>query len=394
MDYDLIVIGGGISGLTFARRGAAHGWRTLLLEAEPRVGGCLATQRFDGEAAGFWAELGAHTAYNSYGALLELLDPELIARMQPRRQLPWRVWDGQRLQSVFARMHWPTLLPALPRLFTQPKAGLSLRDYYSRVMGRRTYDDLLRHAFNAVIAQPADDFPADLLFRKKPRRKDIPRSYTFDGGLATLVEGLVGQGVETRTGGRVEAVTRAAEGFVVTAAEGELPARRLALAVPAWEAARLLAADQAELSAVLARIAPAEVESLAVVVSREAVRLPEVSGLIAIDQAYYSAVSRDVVADANWRGLTFHFRPGRLGQDDKLALVAQVLGIEIGQIATVAGRVSRLPALKVGHAGLIEAIDAALAGQPLALTGNYFQGVAIGDCAERSRAEFERIARN
>jgi protoporphyrinogen oxidase len=390
MDYDLIVIGGGVSGLTLAARGGRAGWNTLLLEKDPVPGGCLASQRFQGEAAGFWTELAAHTCYNSYGALLELLDASTLARLRPRVRQSWRVLDQGRLQSVFARMHWPSLLPVLPRLFFTAKAGLGLRDYYSRVLGRRTYDRLLRHAFSAVSVQPADDFPADLLFRKKPRRKDIPRSFSFEGGLSTVAEGLAA-GLPLRTDAAVTGLAREGLGYRVATAAGEFSCRRLGLAVPAWEASRLLQGVAPELAGRLAGIAPAAVESLTVAVPAAAVQLPGVAGLIGVDDDFYSMVSRDVFPDPRWRGFSFHFRPGRLDRAGKLARIAQVLGVTEAEIAATAERVSQLPALKAGHAGRLAEIDRLLAGQPLALTGNYFLGVAIGDCAERSAAEFARL---
>lgn len=391
--YDLIVVGAGVSGLTLARRSAAHGWRTLLVEGDRRVGGCLASHRFDGAAEGFWAELAAHTAYNSYGALLELLDAAALQRLQARHKAPWRLWDGRRLQSVFARLHWPSLLASLPRLFVTDKSGFGLRGYYARVFGQPSYEGLLRHAFSAVLAQPADDFPAELLFRKKPRRKDVPRSYTLPGGLAGLAEALV-TGCELRTGVPVERIERAAEGFRLHAGAEVLTCRRLGLAVPAWAAARLLTEAYPDLARRLAQIAPAEVESLAVVLPKAQLALPELAGLIGIDQDFYSAVSRDIVPDARFRGFTFHFRPSRLTQDEKLERIARVLDVDPTAMVAVAERTSRLPALKAGHAAWVAAVDRILAGQPLALSGNYFYGVSLGDCAERSRDEFARLARS
>jgi len=391
MDYDLIVIGAGVSGLTLASRAKRRGWSTLVLEQADRPGGCLASHRFQGEAQGFWTELAAHTCYNSYAALLELLDGgPLMARLQPRVKRSWRVLADGRLLSVFARMHWPTLLPSLPRLFFTAKAGLGLRDYYSRVLGRRTYDALLRHAFSAVSVQPADDFPADLLFRKKPRRKDIPRSFSFKTGLSEVAEGLA-EGLELRTGTVVTGLAWEGMGYRVATAAGEIRCRRLALAVPAWEAARLLQPVHPELAARLAGITPAEVESLTVAVPAEAVRLPPVAGLIGVDDDFYSMVSRDVFPDTRWRGFSFHFRPGRLDRAGKLARIAQVLGVDAEALRDIGERVSQLPALKAGHAGRLAEIDRLLAAQPLALTGNYFLGVAIGDCAERSATEFGRL---
>jgi protoporphyrinogen oxidase len=392
MNHDLIVIGGGVSGLTLAARAVRAGWNTLLLEKAERPGGCLATHRFQGEASGFWTELGAHTCYNSYGALLELLDGgPVLERLRPRVKQSWRVLDGRQLQSVFARMHWPTLLPSLPRIFTTEKAGKGLREYYSRVLGRRTYDGLLRHAFSAVSVQPADDFPADLLFRKKPRRKDIPRSYSFQSGVSDLAEGLAA-GVPITLSSEVTGLAREGDGYRVYTPGGEYTCRRLGLAVPAWEAARLLQPVAPELATQLACIAPAEVESLSVAAPADAVQLPAVAGLIGVDDDFYSVVSRDVFPDRRWRGFTFHFRPGRLDRDAKLARIAQMLGVDMAKIIASAERTSQLPALKAGHAGRVAEIDRLLAGQPIALTGNYFLGVAIGDCAERSASEFARLS--
>src|SRR5512134_2587007 len=66
---EVIVAGGGISGAAFAWRAARAGRRVLLLEGGERLGGCLHSHR---APDGSWFELGAHTAYNSYGGFLDL----------------------------------------------------------------------------------------------------------------------------------------------------------------------------------------------------------------------------------------------------------------------------------------------------------------------------------
>ncbi len=71
MATDLIVIGGGVSGLSLAWKAASAGKRALVLERERRVGGCFTTHRLPG---GFWFEMGAHTTYNSYGSFLEVVE--------------------------------------------------------------------------------------------------------------------------------------------------------------------------------------------------------------------------------------------------------------------------------------------------------------------------------
>ena len=52
---NVIVIGGGISGLSFAYRCATEGSGALVLETSPRLGGCLHSQHLE---TGFWFELG------------------------------------------------------------------------------------------------------------------------------------------------------------------------------------------------------------------------------------------------------------------------------------------------------------------------------------------------
>ena len=61
---EVIVVGGGISGIAFAWKAARAGRSVLLLESGTRFGGCLHSHR---TADGYWHELGAHTTYNSYG---------------------------------------------------------------------------------------------------------------------------------------------------------------------------------------------------------------------------------------------------------------------------------------------------------------------------------------
>jgi oxygen-dependent protoporphyrinogen oxidase len=50
-----------------------------------------------------------------------------------------------------------------------------------------------------------------------------------------------------------------------------------------------------------------------------------------------------------------------------------------------------LPSPARDHAATVAAIDAAIPAG-LALTGNYFAGLAIEDCVARSKAEWARVA--
>ena len=102
-------------------------------------------------------------------------------------------------------------------------------------------------------------------------------------------------------------------------------------------------------------------------------------------------MTRDVVADPTWRGFVFHFRPGHT-EDDKLARIAALLGIERGDIAYRAERRTVLPSPVLGHRDVVVGLDAALAAERIAVTGNWFAGLSIEDCVLRSRAEWQRVA--
>jgi protoporphyrinogen oxidase len=297
---------------------------------------------------------------------------------------------------VIAALHPLEALLSLPRLFTTPKAGRTVAEYYARVLGSRNYQDLLRHAFQAVICQPADDYPAEALFRRKPRRKDVVKAFTFDRGLSTMAEAIAAQAsIEVRTGQRVEGIEHDGAGFRVAVAGGEtLSCGSLTLAVPPDQAARLLPSSFEEARAAAGAVAMAEIETLVLAFRASDLGLPPLAGLIAVDDAFYSAVTRDFLPDPGYRGCAFHFRPGALAPQDQIERACDALGAAPERIAAQAWIANRLPALRAGHAALVERLDRDLAGGRLAVTGNWFLGVSIEDALTRSRAESDRLSRS
>ena len=405
---DTLVIGAGISGAGFAARAARAGRNVVLLEGEGQVGGCLRSTR---TPEGYWYELGAHTCYNSYGAFLELLElADLLGELQLRGKPALRFLDGERvlpgknlglLLRMFDKLE---LLRALPRWFGADPKGQTVRAYYGRLVGERNFERVLGPMLAAVPSQRADDFPADLLFKKRPRRKEIPRSFTLPGGLATAVERLLEHpAIEVRCGHAVTGLGRgepaqsgrsgASRGtYVATLDSGErLEARTVALAVPPGAAARLLSEVLPGLAARVAGLREVRVESLGFVVPRAAVSLPSATFLIPLEDVFHSVVTRDVVPDPDWRAFTVHFRPG-LERAERLERAARVVGLAPADLLHVSERPAVLPSPRLDHASVIEAIDRDLASEPLALCGNWFEGLSIEDCALRSRSEWERVS--
>ncbi len=396
-DRDLLIIGAGISGLSMAHYAAAAGLNVLVLEQEDQVGGCLHSHRFSGGLDGFWLELGAHSGFNSYGNLLAILERVgLLGQLQRRARVGFRMFAGGAVKSIPSQLCFPALALAPFRLLGLIKTGRTVADYYGHIVGRRNYAAVFEPAFNAVICQPAGEFPADSLFQPRPRRKDVPRGFTLPGGLQTIADTLAGQaGISIELGRSAREIRRGDGGFVVRTDRGEYSARALCLATPVAVATKLLRAPFPDVAGRLAEIETAKIESIGVALPAARLLLPPVAGLIGRGEPFYSMVSRDTVPDANWRGFTFHFRPGVLGEEEKVERIAQVLDIDraLLESGNVVSKLNQLPALRVGHGERAKELNQALAGNRLALTGNYFAGVAIEDCVTCSRAEFERLRR-
>jgi len=398
---DVVVVGGGISGASLAFHAARSGRSVTLVEAEGEVGGALATVR---EATGYWFELGAHTLYNSYGATLEALEAaglldELVPRGKPVLRFldgdatGTRVGPGTNLGALLRRFSKLELLAALPRWIGADPAGRTVREHYGRLVGAGNYGRVLGPMLSAVPSQTADELPADLLFKRRARRKDVLRSFTFDGGVRRLPEGLLAAGgVDVRRGRRAVGLTADGAGWRVTLDDGtDVTAGVAGLAVPPRAAAPLLAGVAPAAAAAASRVAQVEVDSLGVAVPADAVSLEYATFLIPREGPLRSVVTRDVVPDPDRRAFTFHFAPD-LPRADRFERAAAVLGLSPDALAGARERRGVLPAPRRGHAELVAALDRALAGKPLAVTGNWFGGLAIEDCVLRSRSEWRRVA--
>jgi protoporphyrinogen oxidase len=219
-----------------------------------------------------------------------------------------------------------------------------------------------------------------------------PRKYTFSGGLQGLLEVLAdGADFELRKQTVVSAVSRVAAGYQLQTSSGPLACRQLILAVPVDTAAVLLADVLPEIARDLQTFPMSSSEALGVVLPASKTRIKAVAGLIGVDDDFFSVVTRDPVPHATLRGFTFHFKPGRLNQDAKLARIASVLGVTPADFLHVRGSINRLPAPGVEHPKRVAAIDVKLMHEPLALVGNYLNGLSIGDCAERAATETARL---
>ena len=396
--HDVIVIGGGISGITFAFESARSGRSTLVLERTAKVGGCLSSHRCP---SGYWFELGAHTCYNSYIGLTEMLDAcgmrdEVVAR----GAIKLRFLDGNALVpganlAVLMRLfRWSELLGSLPRALTATKAGQTVSSYYSRLVGRRNYADVLGPLLSAVPSQCADDFPAGMLFKSHAaRRKDFPHDFTIRNGLQAVAERIVREPrIEVALGQVAARVEAQGDRYAVTTKGGERHvARVVAVATPPSAASALLRDAAPALATQVARVREAVVETLGFAVRADKVKLPVSMFLVPRDDVFHSVVTRDYLPDPSWRGFAFHFKQGR-SRDEKVRRATELLRLAPSDLEDVVEQRTTLPSPVRSHYEVTAEIDRLCAGGRLCVTGNWFAGLSIGDCVERSRQEWGRVA--
>jgi len=398
---EVIVIGGGISGIAFAWKAARAGRAVLLLESGDRFGGCLHTHR---SADGYWRELGAHTTYNSYGGFLDIAagsgaTAKILQRGPARARFGYlrdNRYEWLSPPALLGRFNWLEIALHGPLGLLRGKSGRTMAQYYGGLLGPGNYARWLKPFLAAVPSQDADGFPADgagSLFKKRARRKEFPRSFGFDGGLQTVCDAaLRTPGLRVQTGAAVTRIAPSAAGFVVTTADGRsFEAPLAAVATPIDGAAALFQRDFPELARALAPVKTVAIDSLGVALPRARCWMPECAFVIPADDLFFSAVTRDPFPDPERRAFTFHFKSGH-SREEQLRRMSDVLRFPVPELGQPEARRTLLPAPALGHDRIVANLDALLAGRRLALTGNYFQGLAIEDCIQRSFEEFDRIA--
>lgn len=388
--YDIIIVGSGISGMSLAYYCARDRMSVLVVEKNNTLGGSFTTMNSDS----YWLEMGAHTMYNSYGNLIDViegcgLDEDIIKR----KKVPYKAYKNEKISSIISQFSIPQLLFSIPALFRIKKDNQTVESYYSRIVGRKNYNKFFQYMFNAVPSQPTNDFPADVLFKKRNRRKDILKSFTFRKGIKSIIEAISKYpGIDVITGVNVSSIKMNEDSYhIATENQDSYESEYLALASPVNTAAELTKSILPEISLEISKINFVHTDSVGITIEKQDVNIKEVAGIIGINENFYSAVSRDVVEDEKYRGFVFHFKPGKLDNPAKIEFVCKVLGISKEKIIDTYYIQNTVPSFKLGQESIVKKIKSLLEGRKLLLTGNYFSGMAIEDCVSRSKSEFNRI---
>lgn len=285
MSARMVVIGGGLAGITAALAAADAGVEVTLLEGRPRLGGATFSLRRDD----MWLDNGQHVflrCCTEYIAFLERIGSADKVYLQPRMHVPVRTPWGTRTRlarsGLPAPLHLSSALARYPLLTMAGRArvglaALALRrlDPADPALDEVTFAAWLdrfgvtareREAMWDLIGIATLNLPAteaSLAMAVKVFRTGVlDRNDGADIGwsLVPLQElhgdasarALAKAGVRVRLRARVDALDTGAGGFVVHTGGERIEAEAVVLAVPHYDAARLLPAGALLLDDVLA----------------------------------------------------------------------------------------------------------------------------------------------
>lgn len=302
------VVGGGISGLTAARRFSQRGARVIVLEAADRLGGQIRATTVAGHRVDVGAEAvhpsapGMNTLITELGLADDLINANpgtsWLWTQRGLRQLPAGVGPAgpRRLGPVvrsgvmsLGGLARASLEPVTPR--RRPSGDIGVGEFISQRFGRQVAErlvdpvlgslhagDINRLSLRATTPELAAvaDARGSVILSQRARKSGPPMSFvTWAGGLTALVERLwADTGIEVRTSARVSSVTAIQDGrYRLETADGlVMEVDAVVLAVPAMVAADLVSPLSTNAANLLGRVRFASVGVVVVAYPRAAVQ--------------------------------------------------------------------------------------------------------------------------
>ncbi len=387
MDDNIAVVGSGISGLSFSHYCTLQGFKVSVFEKSSNSGGCIHSYPI-GEHR--YAELGGHTLTHKYRSVIDIIKHyNKTGEIVQIPSLQFMLDDGRRLLPVASKLNFMELLVSVPKLFKLKKEDKSIRDYYSAGLGKKNYEQLMHHAFQAILCQDPDEFPAALLFRKRKADKSFPKKFTLKQGIVGLL-GIIADNpsIDVQVNTPVDAIIRENEEYSLwSSGKKVFTASNLCLSTPSDVSSRLLKPIDPELSEALASLEVRKVETI-LVKAKSPVESLAKRGLIGLDQPYMSALSFKSGEEHYW---VFHFKSNRCSRAEKVEVVARALQVAPAQVEVLKEIAYKLPGLKQSDLQKLEWIKDRLAKLNIFLASNYMEGLAIEDCCQWAFKEASRL---
>lgn len=451
LDADVIVVGGGISGLASAWGLERHGARVLLLERAARVGGCIGTTI----ERGCLLESGPNSALETSPLVGSLCDELGIAGERIFAQPAAR-------NRYILRQGKLTALPLSPgallttslfsggakwRLFCEPFIRRGARDVEESVAAfvrRRLGAEILEYAINPFVGGVYAGTPETLsvsaafprlleleqrygslirgqLFGGRARSRDTEKSlqsapmFAFRGGMQTLPDAIARQlaRIELNTGAVSVSFRDNCCVVAVTAASGnrELRARAVVLAVPAYAAAVLVSPFAPKCAVALDAIPYPPVTVVLSAYRRNAIAHPldgfgmlipacermQTLGMIFSSTLFENRTPGDLVLLTTFVGGMRQPALARIDDGQVKALVqkqhAAILGASAPPELVRVHRWPRaIPQYTLGHRARVAEVEETERMFPgLFFCANFRDGIAIGDCIGSANRVAKRV---
>ena len=450
LDTEVIVVGAGLSGLTTAFLLAQRGVRVEVVEATPRVGGVIATEKHEG----FLYERGPNSALDTHPCIGELLGALDIAgeRIETQAAAATRyIAKRGRLvplpmsPAAFLRMRLFSLRGKL-RLALEPfvapatpQTDESVTQFVVRRLGRELLDYAIEPFVAGVYAGNPDELSVSAAFpklhaleqrygsliggqikgareraRRREKGKNAARSFSFRGGMQTLTDALARALNPVRTASKALRIERRDDGSLEIEVRGEagttrIVARSIVLAVPADAAAALVHEHAPEAAQALETIVYAPVASVACAYARRDVAhaldgfgflLPRVENGRILGALFSSSMFEGRASDGSV--LITAFVGGRRQPELAFQSEETIAGLVHDELARFLGArnpafvaVTRwpraIPQYTLGHMQRLHRVaDAERALPGLFLCASYRGGVSVGDCIQSAHETARR----
>jgi len=440
--HDVIVIGGGISGLATAHELRTRGLDVHLLERQVRVGGNAISERFDG----FLMEHGPTTFNASVPDAVEqiralgLLDQAADLGPNVKRRY---LRDGGRLTGISANLMGffksdylskkARLRILLEGLIPRNKSGEeeSIHAFVTRRFGREFADKVMDPMAAGIFMGDSKQLSISGAFPKlaemeqalgsitrgvlRAKRGTEPgrHLYSWGGGIATIPQTFAaGLGARIHTGVTVTKLLKTANGFTVETSHGSRTARAIVLAVQPHVAASLLEGiDPDGATATGAMMAPpvnvaffgysrAQVahplDGLGFLATKDDARI--LSGAQFASTMYAGRAPDGYVSISAYAGGVRNPELAAMPEAELSAQMhkelAEMLGIKGAPVVTKMRRWALgLPQYTIGHTArqlTFEQTPKRVEG--LFVTGNYTQGVSVANCLKSAADTAANVA--
>lgn len=439
----VLILGGGIAGLSAAWELEQQGVGYTLLEAAPQLGGMIQSAHFDG----FVADGGPETFITRKPELWTLANEVgLAAAMVPitsetsgaavlhnGQVMPVPLSPGRFLTTSLLSWRGKLRMMAEPFIPARRDDGdETLADFARRRLGQEACDRLIAPILSGIYNSDAErqsimttaSVMRDLekhgsliqgtvatMRQRRAERKaggeSRPRSVSFANGAQELVETTAALLTGTvRCNTHLTSLEQNTGGYLaITNQRDQIQADALILAIPA-SAATVLVRNFAPAAAdLLAQIRFAGIGTVALGYGSDAMRhAPAVSSLMIPRRAKRridAVLWRPERAPAGHTLLRVFFGgavPTMLEFDDDV--LVQAVREELAELLQitdppVAHRIFRwphgFPQADVGHLELVDRIEAALP-PAVALAGNSYRGIGVPDCVRQGRSAAKRVA--